>query len=576
MATTVLTSHTDEALGSYSHAYASHATQNTGSLRCTHPGCSRLFNRRSKLEDHIRTHTGERPFKCSIPECGAAFRRADHLRRHEKSHENAEGASSVYESRPFVCQVVSEKGNCGRRFQLRHQLLRHVREVHEVMSSCDEKQEEVQSGSSNQRRRKRLARADSYQCEIGDCHATFHKRKLLRAHINIHHSDRGRSFEGLEKGEAERLARLPYPCTYDGCNKRFQTNSKRSAHVHQHHNNPTRYICTLEHPSDVAPDGFMSFVTWSDLQAHQREFHKPTCPYPLCGKTFTEKRNLRVHLERVHKEAVESLDHSEKNQYVDDQVFYASDMETNERPIAQAYVCEWQETPDSPHCGRTFTSKYNRDVHIRNIHLGLRAFSCTRSGCLRTFRSKRAALRHSAKCDSSVWESMDEEGSVATQDRSRSLTVDSETSDEFYRQEGGAVPERFSDRPCARKRKLDDGGLDTMKGFSIEKLSGLPYQEGDTLLSKKRLRRTRGRIIACPWPTLCHLRDGKESEEASASSWCPFRFSRLYDAQRHLQSQHGVQLSQAEIRLLLREEEQSMLGAARKGTKGATEDTGIV
>jgi uncharacterized Zn-finger protein len=49
------------------------------------PTCHRCFVRRNILEDHIRSHRGERPFCCS--ECGKGFARKNDMRRHEKIHE---------------------------------------------------------------------------------------------------------------------------------------------------------------------------------------------------------------------------------------------------------------------------------------------------------------------------------------------------------------------------------------------------------------------------------------------------------------------------------------------------------
>ena len=57
-------------------------THNTGMFKCDY--CQKHFDRKDAFRDHVRNHTGEKPFECSF--CGKAFTRSFVLTKHEKSH----------------------------------------------------------------------------------------------------------------------------------------------------------------------------------------------------------------------------------------------------------------------------------------------------------------------------------------------------------------------------------------------------------------------------------------------------------------------------------------------------------
>lgn len=249
---------------------------------CPFEGCIKSYAKASKLAQHVRSHTGERPFVCDHPGCGASYMRNEHLKAHQRRHQDAS-------EKPFAC----DQEGCGLRFWTSSQLKNHVQACHA---------DHVSSATG--------ASAHDYACTEAGCEMTFHKRKQLRQHIRDHHSSPAAPADRVHAGarqepeavSASHSKALPFACQYPGCNKRFPTNSKRKTHFRTHEDG--RYTCSMDHTQpqqatihDQGPFIY-TFPTWSALQAHMKEAHPPICPWPGCGKQFQRQDNLRAHYRR--------------------------------------------------------------------------------------------------------------------------------------------------------------------------------------------------------------------------------------------------------------------------------------
>ena len=78
--------------------------------------CGKAFNDRSALRNHTKLHTNERPFKCDI--CSKEFRRSDSLKYHKASHDPG--------NRPFICS------HCAKSFKNQKDLRSHEKTVHSL------------------------------------------------------------------------------------------------------------------------------------------------------------------------------------------------------------------------------------------------------------------------------------------------------------------------------------------------------------------------------------------------------------------------------------------------------------
>lgn len=247
--------------------------------RCPYEGCGKSYTKASKLAQHIRSHTGERPFVCDHEGCGASYMRNEHLKAHQRRHQDPS-------DKPFACQ---EEG-CTLRFWTTSQLKNHVQACHADHLS-------TATGAS----------AHDYPCTEPGCEQTFHKRKQLRQHIRDHHADHLKAEATARQEEAASDAEqspsaLPFVCPHPGCGKRFASNSKRKTHARTHQDG--RYTCTMQHAQPQRQENgeqaslVYRFPTWSALQAHMKEAHPPVCPWPGCGRVFQRQDNLRAHYRR--------------------------------------------------------------------------------------------------------------------------------------------------------------------------------------------------------------------------------------------------------------------------------------
>ena len=302
---------------------------------CPETGCHKNFPKLSKLKIHIFSHNDVRPFKCQKPGCSWAFHTAFKLKRHENTAHAHKDQKLKYECKLDKC--VEKVKSFSSPYNLNQHLKRHARpldfkcpapgceaafqtkmELKSHLKSSIHRSlilQNLEAGSLESE--ERLIMLPEHICH--GCGKRFFNSKDLIIHVNQFHSENDQSasnsktnkptyrctFERCEKvfELPSRLAaharthtgERPYPCRWPSCCWSFRTASKLRRHERTHKND-RKYVCSICSKGYFRPE---------HLKSHMLAIHNPSgsperfvCPLNKCGKKFSARSTLYVHMKK--------------------------------------------------------------------------------------------------------------------------------------------------------------------------------------------------------------------------------------------------------------------------------------
>uniref|UniRef100_A0A674PMH0 Zinc finger protein 341 n=1 Tax=Takifugu rubripes TaxID=31033 RepID=A0A674PMH0_TAKRU len=319
-------------------------------LKCNY--CDKVFSKNFDLQQHIRSHTGEKPFQCIV--CGRPFAQKSNVKKHMQTHKVwPMGVASTVARLPITMKVVPMSSNEEEGGRKQPQQGDVEGETQQQNTPTQREEETAHTANTKQI----VVIDSSYQCQF--CASKFKTYFQLKSHLTQH------------KGEQV------YKCVLKSCSQTFQKLDQFLEHIRTHQEQLT-YRCHL--------CGKM-FPSLFELGIHQ--YSHSFCPQPNTRKETSIYRCVKCQSRYSTQEALEQhlltashnfpCPHCQK-------VFPCERYFRRHLPthgIGGRFKCQI--------CKKGFKTEHYLKLHIR-IHSGEKPYKC--SLCEATFNRKDKVKRH--------------------------------------------------------------------------------------------------------------------------------------------------------------------------------------
>ncbi|KAM9444964.1 zinc finger protein 341 [Clarias gariepinus] len=229
-------------------------------LQCSF--CDKTFAKNFDLQQHIRSHTGEKPFQCIV--CGRAFAQKSNVKKHMQTHKVwPAGVHSTMSRLPVSVKAVSEN------------TAQHP-DAHEEQHGNGVPDQSEAKGSARVQNQQLIQIDSSYQCQF--CGGKFSSYFQLKSHMTQHKDEQ------------------VYRCVVKACYQTFQKLELFLEHIrsHQEHLTYRCHLCTKVFPSLYE----LGMHQYSHNFCPQQSTRKDTAYYRCnkCQSKYSTQEALEQHI----------------------------------------------------------------------------------------------------------------------------------------------------------------------------------------------------------------------------------------------------------------------------------------